>query len=429
MLRLTQYKSSSEHLLARHLLFLRGMNSKIACTVLLSFFVIVFQSCTSDGSEELVDYDIDTDGDGIFDSQEVLNGTDKNNPCDPSHESTYSDYDPLNLLWQNGDCDNDGLNNADELDTESNPYGDPVIEEFAVPEFLPMLSQLKLFNGDLADFDYNTNVYEYSLSTPLFTDFAYKLRVLAIPDGEKMNYDGAGLLQFPDNTIMAKTFYYLNDERDPELGKKIIETRVLIKKNGLWEVGNYLWNTAQTDAALDPNTHALQVDWIDEAGAAKTVNYKVPSNNQCIQCHDNGGNLMPIGPKARAMNFVHNGSNQIQYFIDNDLLTGAPSVAQIPVLPDWADESLPLEDRARAYLDVNCAHCHQTGGSYNASFGDNFQLTFETPFADSNIYGVRVAIKDRMGTEIPGYFMPLIGTSLVHDEGVELINAYIDSLK
>ena len=404
-------------------------NGRVVRYGLLLFAVMIFHACSSDGTEVLVDYDIDTDGDGIFDSQEVLAGTDKNNPCDPVHDATYDAYNPLNLLWQGGDCDGDGLTNAVELSLDSNPYGEPIIVDPAVPELLPNLSQLKLFQGNLADFEVNTNVFEYGLNTPLFTDYAYKLRVLAIPDGAKMTYNGDGLFNFPDNTIMAKTFFYLNDERDESLGKKIIETRVLIKKNGVWQVGNYIWNEAQTDAVLDPDAHVLQVDWVDGQGSAKALTYRVPSNNQCFQCHDNGGNAMPIGPKSRAMNFMHKGINLIQDLKSKGLLEGAPDITQIPVLPDWTDESLPLETRARAYLDVNCAHCHQTGGSYNVSFGNTFQLTYETSFEESNINGVKIAMKDRINTQIPGYFMPLIGTNVVHTEGVELLNAYIDSLE
>lgn len=387
-----------------------------------------FYSCTSDPSDEFEDYDIDTDGDGILDSQEILDGTDRNNPCDPAHDFEYTAYNPENLLWLNGDCDGDGLTNGIELSSDSNPYGDPIERDLAVPEFLPNLSQLKLFKGDLADFQYNDNVYEYSMVTPLFTDYAHKLRVVAIPDGEQLTYKNDGLLEFPDNSIMAKTFYYFNDERDHSLGKKIIETRVLIKKEGVWLVRNYFWNEDQTDAVLDDDAHPLQVDWIDETGTAKTVDYVVPPNTMCIQCHNLDGVITPIGPKARVMNFMHDGQNVLQYWKDNNLLADAPDISEIPTLPDWADESLSLEERARAYLDVNCAHCHQTGGSYNDSFGDNFQFTYETPFEDSNIFQVRTQIKDRMNTQIPGYFMPLIGVNIKHDEGLELMNAYIDSL-
>ena len=115
--------------------------------------------------------------------------------------------------------------------------------------------------------------------------------------------------------------------------------------------------------------------------------------------------------------------------MDNELLTGAPDVSQIAVLPDWSDDSIVLEERARAYLDVNCAHCHQPGGSYNLNFGDMFEFRFETSFENSNIYDSRVEIQNRINTQIPSYFMPLIGATVIHTEGVELINAYIDSLE
>ena len=403
--------------------------AKATLVFMFAFLLVGLHSCTTDRSEDFEEYDIDTDGDGIFDSQEVLDGTDKNDPCDPIHDLSYTSYDPLNLLWLGGDCDSDGVNNGDELALDTNPYGDPIERDLAVPEFLPNLSELKLFKGNIADFQYSDNVYEYSMSTPLFTDYAHKLRVVAIPDGEQLTYTGGGLLSFPDNTIMAKTFFYLNDERDPSLGKRIIETRVLIKKNGVWLVRNYFWNEDQTDAELDDNVHGLQVDWIDESGTAKSVDYVVPPNNMCVQCHNKNGEIAPIGPKARALNFEHKGQNILQFLKENELLAGAPDISQIPVLPDWSDETLALEERARAYLDVNCAHCHQTGGSYNESFGDNFQFTYETPFEDSNIYVERTQIKDRMNTKITGYFMPLIGTSLKHDEGIALINAYVDSLE
>lgn len=401
---------------------------KVISFLILAFLCCGFYSCASDSSDEFEAYDIDTDGDGIFDSLEVLDGTDRNDPCDPPHDIAYTAYDSLNLVWLAGDCDSDGVSNEVELSLDSNPYGDPVERILAVPEFFPNLSELNLFKGNMADFQHSDNVYEYGLSTPLHTDYSKKLRAIAIPDGEQLTYSDAGLLVFPDNSIITKTFYYYNDERNPSLGKKIIETRVLIKKDGKWLIRDYLWNEDQTDAVLDDNSHTIQVDWIDELGTSRSTDYVVPSNNQCIQCHQNANEVFPIGPKARAMNFDYKGQNILQFLKDDGLLVNAPEIAQIASLPDWSDESLSLEERARAYLDMNCAHCHQTGGSYNQSFGDEFQFTYETGFEESNIFNVRTQIKDRMNTQISGYFMPLIGVGLKHDEGIALINAYVDSL-
>ena len=64
-------------------------------------------------------------------------------------------------------------------------------------EFLPNLSQLNLFSGNMADLSLSTNVFKYDLVTPLFTDYAHKLRLIALPLGQPMEYDGEGFPIFP----------------------------------------------------------------------------------------------------------------------------------------------------------------------------------------------------------------------------------------
>ncbi|AEM71348.1 hypothetical protein Murru_2310 [Allomuricauda ruestringensis DSM 13258] len=369
---------------------------------------------------------IDTDGDGIKDEREVLDGTNLNDPCDPIHSDGYTGYDSDNEIWVNSDCDDDGINNGDELSQATDPYLDNRV--YAVPEFLSTLSGLQIFQGPLSNLEPVETSYEYNLSTTVFTDYSYQLRTISVPKSKQMVYNGSGLLQFPDNTVLSMTFFYPNDERNPSLGKKIIETRVLIKTNGIWSAGNYIWNNAQTEAYLDEGTHTVPVAWVDKQGNNRTVNYKVPPTNLCIQCHGNNSVLRPIGIKTRALNFEHNGINQIAYFVGEGLLYGAPDISQIEVLPDWTDTSIFLEDRARAYLDVNCAHCHQPGGSYTVNYGGEFDFSYETSFQNSKINDVKTAIITRMNTQIPGYFMPLLGTTVIHTEGVELIEAYIDTL-
>lgn len=370
---------------------------------------------------------LDTDGDGIKDAREILEGTDLNDPCDPAQPAGYEGYDAANTVWSAADCDEDGGANGNEIAIGTDPYLDNTI--YVVPEFLPKLSELQLFIGNLSNLELNSTAHEYEVSTPLFTDYAHKLRSVALPKGEQMTYNGAGLFSFPDKTLLSETIYYPNDERNPAVGKRIIETRILIKINGIWDVGNYIWNDEQTEAFLNDGAQMVQVNWIDNQGNDRALNYRVLPRSLCLQCHTNNGNTIPIGIKSRALNFAYNGTNQIQYFVDNGLLVGSPDVSQIAVLPDWSDLTLPVDDRARAYLDVNCAHCHQPGGSYNVSFGNSFDFRFEASFEDSNIYEKRVEIQNRMNTQITGYFMPLLGTTVIHTEGVTLINAYIDALE
>lgn len=381
----------------------------------------------TNGSDPYLD-DLDADGDGVLDSKETTDGTDTNDPCDPVQAVGYTGYDSNNSIWSAADCDGDGINNGEELTNSSDPYFDDRV--YAVPSFLPNLSQLQVFEGPVADLKFNFTANEYSLITPLFTDYSYKLRSISLPEGTQMTYNNEGLLQFPDNTVITKTFYYLNDERDASLGRKIIETRLLIKKNGSWEMGNYLWNDQQTEAVLDETTaiHVVLVDYINKDGDNESVTYEVPNMDACIECHNNSSSTFPIGPKARNMNFEHNDNSQLQFFIDEGLLSGAPAVNTIAVLPDWADTMDTLENRARAYMDVNCAHCHQPGGFNGNPVVETIDLRFETPFINTNITAMKSDIIQRINSTFPNFGMPYTGITVPHSEGIALIEDYINSL-
>lgn len=379
-------------------------------------------------TDPFVDEITDTDGDGIVNSAEISAGTDKDNPCDPFQVAGYTGYSSSSTLWLLSDCDLDGVSNGDELSASTDPYLDDTV--YPIAEFLPNLSELLLFEGNVADLKFNSTVYQYELATSLFTDYAYKLRSISLPQGAKMTYNGDGLLGFPDGTIITKTFYYLNDERNPAAGKRLIETRLLIKKSGLWEMGNYLWNAAQDEAELSLSGPTILVDWIDQTGANRSVNYQIPIMLNCIQCHNKNGSTIPIGPKARNLNFVHNGVNSLENFINKGLLEGAPSISEIESLPEWSDDtSFTVSERARAYMDVNCAHCHQPGGLHDANIGVRPDLRYETIFANTNIDSFKADIRNRVATSPAfGTSMPLVGISILHDEGVQLIQDYIDSL-
>ncbi|OUS00534.1 hypothetical protein A9Q86_11130 [Flavobacteriales bacterium 33_180_T64] len=296
-----------------------------------------------------------------------------------------------------------------------------------ISEFRPTLSELNLFAGSLGDLEPSPYAFYYDLNTKLFTDYAHKQRLIALPQGEKMTYDGDGLPIFPDNTLIAKTFYYNNDETDLSLGKNIIETRILIKTDGAWETGNYKWNDAQTEAVLDTDGAVVPVTWINTEGETQNVNYEIPSETDCFTCHRTYTNKTPIGPKLRTLNFDIDGVNQLQSLIDNNLLDGLTDVFTVNSLPKWDDTSTSLDRRARAYFDINCAHCHIEGGYCEEQ--SILRLSYETPYDESNIFERKNSIEARIQNTIPEYGMPLIGTTIIHDEGVEVLLAYLDTLE
>jgi hypothetical protein len=133
--------------------------------------------------------------------------------------------------------------------------------------------------------------------------------------------------------------------------------------------------------------------------------------------------------KLRSMNFVpsYTGQNQLQFFIDNGLLSGINDPSAISTLPEWTDETnFTLSERARAYLDINCAHCHQPGGSVPPGFTVDFR--YETPFGQTDIYPNRGDIEARFASTIPTYRMPQLGRTVVHEEALTMLVEYLESL-
>ncbi len=295
---------------------------------------------------------------------------------------------------------------------------------YPTAELLQNLSDLNLFEGNLNDLKPSETVKIYDLQTELFTDYCHKIRFLSIPKGEQMIYNDGGFPIYPDNTILAKTFYYNVDEQNLNSGKKIIETRVLIKKAGIWEIGNYVWNENQTDAIRDEQEHIIPINWKDSQGNNQSIDYVVPDYASCIKCHANDGVRVPIGPKIRNMNTA----DKLQEFIDSGILTGIDNLSTVEKLPKWNDSSYSLEERARAYLDVNCAHCHQPKGFYDQQFGSTFEFRYETKFTDTHILDKRDPMITRMHSNIDGYKMPFIGTTITHIEGLDLVETYLNSL-
>jgi uncharacterized repeat protein (TIGR03806 family) len=286
------------------------------------------------------------------------------------------------------------------------------------------LSDYGIFQGDPAALIPSPDYHLYELSTELFTDYAEKQRLIKVPVGITLRSEGEGLPDFPDGTVLVKTFYYYNDKRDPAKGKKIIETRLEIRSGARWNVGTYLWDEQQADATLITTGLDKTVNWIDQQGRGNVISYHIPSVRECATCHQSSGDVIPIGPKLRNLNteVIRNTTaiNQLTHLYNVGILD-APHSAAIHALPDWQDTSQPLKERARAYLDVNCGHCHNASG---VAADSRLSLSYETAFGNTNIRSRKNAILSRMRTGE----MPRIGTSIVHEEGLKLIESYMRSL-
>ena len=292
----------------------------------------------------------------------------------------------------------------------------------------------------------------YALNTPLFSDYAEKFRFLYLPPGTKARYRADGVLDFPVGATLVKTFAYPADLRRPDKQVRYLETRLLIRKREGWTALAYVWNAEQTEAVLKRAGARFDVSFTDTQGQVRQVDYAVPNQNQCKECHQLDRTLEPVGPKARNLNgdypYAEGPENQLAHWSRLGLLTGAPKPEDAPRAARWNDPAEPLEARARAYLDANCAHCHNPRAvASNSGLFLNLEETRPAALgvgkgpvaAGRGSGGLRVSIEPghpeasilayRMASNEPGVMMPELGRSLTHEEGVALIRDYIAGMR
>jgi uncharacterized repeat protein (TIGR03806 family) len=234
-----------------------------------------------------------------------------------------------------------------------------------------LLSQYNLFVPPLAAQTPAPGVVPYEVNSILYADGAGKYRFMFVPAGKQVHFDATNRWTFPVGTRFIKTFDYDHDERHPEMGQRLLETRILeLETDGTWAANTYVWNDAQTDAERYVAGETLTVDRIDAAGNMVSGEYRVPNTSQCKNCHGQDLKIVPLGPRTRQVNRSHDygkgPENQIDHFVALGLIDGAvPATATLDKLADPTSMA-PVADRARAYLDANCAHCHNDSG-YAAS--------------------------------------------------------------
>lgn len=303
------------------------------------------------------------------------------------------------------------------------------IPDFNFPQtvvFEDSLSAYNIFEGLPSDLIPSNDFQLLELSSILFTDYAHKQRLVKIPEGTQMTRLNDGSIDFPDGTILTKTFFYYNDERDTTLGKRIIETRLLIKESNTWNVATYLWNETQTNATLELNGMDTQVSWINSNGNNISTLYHIPNENECIACHQSNSTLIPLGTKLRNLNRIveRNGTslNQISHLQSVGILSDF-QVSQVPQIVDYSDDNNSISERGRAYLDLNCAHCHNPN-AWEAPRERDFDFRYETPLNQTGIFSKEDEIKEVLLERE----MPFIGTTILDQEGVDLIIEYIENL-
>ena len=291
---------------------------------------------------------------------------------------------------------------------------EPTPVDSAPNRFPRLLSQTGLFQ-EVANHKIADGLIPYSINAPFWSDGATKSRFIALPKDGKIEIPDQWAWQFPESTVIVKSFELEMVAGDPA-SNKWIETRLLVKEQGEWVGYSYAWNKEQTEAELVEASGRDHDFSIGAATGTRTQAWHFPSRTECMVCHTRAaGYLLGLttiqmnrehdyGAYVRAnqldaleamdvlkTNWVEHAKESIRIQMKGEGMSDKEIELQIAKLKvdqgqrdlttngmmgkpgtenrklvDPYDSSAELEQRARSFLHSNCAYCHIEAGGGNA---------------------------------------------------------------
>ncbi|HZI32083.1 MAG TPA: hypothetical protein VFF11_07060, partial [Candidatus Binatia bacterium] len=209
----------------------------------------------------------------------------------------------------------------------------------------------------------------YDVIVPFWSDGAEKMRWVSVPHDGKITFAATGEWTFPRGTVFVKTFLLATNAENPNSLRRL-ETRLLVcDADGGVYGAVYKWRDDDSDADLLA-TNLTETISIKTADGTRTQDWYYPSRKDCITCHTaNAGHV--LGVKTRQLNrdFTYPSGvtenelrawNRLGLFNTN---LAKVDLKKLPALARPDDMTRSLQDRARSYLDANCANCHRPGGT------------------------------------------------------------------
>jgi uncharacterized repeat protein (TIGR03806 family) len=320
----------------------------------------------------------------------------------------------------------------------------PATPNAALPK---LLSQTGAFL-DAAQLVPETSLLPYDLTVSFWADGAQKTRWVSLPQNQKIKFSPAGEWGFPPGTVFVKHFEIVTDETQPEQ-KRRLETRLLVLDDSGGAYGvSYKWRADNSDAEL-LETNLTEEISIKTATGTRTQPWYYPSRADCLTCHSaNAGYVLGVKTQQLNRDFTDPAGvtqNELSAWQQRGWLDTNFSEADIKRFPKLArldDPTRPLADRARSYLDVNCAPCHRPHGTVGY-----FDARYDTPLAQQHLIGGRVLIDQRIdGARViapndvwrsilflranttEAYKMPPLAHNRIDEAGIKLLREWIGSL-
>jgi len=331
------------------------------------------------------------------------------------------------------------------LDTRiaTKPYlGMPSEADGRIP---PLLSQTGVFS-DTPKRIASPGLIPYELNVAFWSDGADKSRWIAVPAGQIL-FSASGEWRFPAGTVFVKNF----DLPGVSSGtRRRLETRLLVRdsRGGVYGAV-YKWRPDGSDAELLSTSVTETIQIKSAGGEVHEQTWYYPSRQDCLTCHTAGAGGV-LGVKTRQLNRPFTYPSGVT---DNELRTWnhlglfAPSfkdeeLQSFTALAASGDSARSLQDRARSYLDANCAQCHRPGGTVA-----NFDARYDTPLEQQALIDGPVLIDqgiDRprvisphdiwrsiayMRVDTVGDIrMPPLARETIDQKGVQLLGEWINSM-
>jgi hypothetical protein len=298
----------------------------------------------------------------------------------------------------------------------------------------------------------------YTPNTPLWSDNALKTRYLGVPNNatpitpaQQIGFAPTGQWTFQSGTVFVKSFDLVVNTTNSSIPARRLETRLLVRDtNGAVYGATYKWLPDNSDAQLLTSS-LTEAILVTNATGVVTQNWYYPSPQDCLTCHTAVAGYV-LGLNTRQLNGTNTypatgvADNQLRTLNRLGMFNPAFDEAAIPgyeQLYSVTNPNVPLVQRARSYLDANCAQCHQPGGT-----GITFDARYDTPLSSQNISNYpavfslgtdnakviapndvwRSMIYARMNTVNPAIKMPNLARNLIDSNAVQTFAAWINSM-
>lgn len=315
-----------------------------------------------------------------------------------------------------------------------------------------LLSQTGAFT-DVAKLEPAAHLFPYQPAAQFWSDGAIKQRFMSIPENKSITFSPLGNWQFPQGSVFVKHFDYPIDATDPSKTKPI-ETRFFIHGlDGQYFGFSYRWNDEGTDAELLSGKYSEKrdIEVNDVSGEKTKVQWEYPSRSECMHCHtQSAGHVLGIRTHQLNCEFAYTEDsekkNQLLTLSENWLLSEKLSEELLgSLLKSYAidDQTAPLADRVRSYLDTNCSQCHQPGGVYAGFDGryttplDKQGIVNSKPIRNYGIEGQALIKPGQLDKSIllqrvhslGEEKMPPIGKNIIDAKAVDVIKEWVLSLE